>query len=61
MRRRRTEQDLTQEQLAERAGLNPTNVGRVERGHRDPGVGVVVKLADGLGVSVATLFDGVGQ
>jgi transcriptional regulator with XRE-family HTH domain len=61
VRRLRTEQGLTQEQLAELAGLNLTDVGRIERARRDPGVRVVMKLADGLGVPVAKLFDGVGD
>ncbi len=61
VRRLRIERGLTQEQLAERAGLNLTDVGRVERARRDPGVRVVVKLAHGLGVSIATLFEGIGQ
>jgi len=61
VRRLRLELGLTQEELAERAGLNLTDVGRVERARRDPGIRVVVKLADGLGVPVAKLFEGIGH
>ena len=41
---------LTQEQVATRAGLALSDVGRIERGQRDPGVRVLVRIARGLGV-----------
>ena len=47
---------LTQERLAEEAGLHFSDVSRIERGIRDPGVRTVAKLAKGLGVPAATLF-----
>lgn len=36
---------LTQEQVAERSGVHPTEVSRIEAGKRDPQVSTVVKLA----------------
>jgi len=60
VRRIRAERGLTQEQVADAGGLALSDVGRIERGQRDPGVRVLVRLAHGLGVRVIDLFDGVG-
>lgn len=49
--------DLTQEELADRAGLHPNSIGRIERGESNVGVKALFKLARGLGVSPAALFD----
>lgn len=54
-RRLRSERGLTQEQVANAAGLSLSDVGRIERGERDPGVRVLTKLAHGLGVEVEDL------
>jgi transcriptional regulator with XRE-family HTH domain len=45
LRRVRETAGLTQERLAELADLHMTDVGRIERGERDPGVKTVVRLA----------------
>ncbi len=58
LRRLRRERGLTQEQLAERSGLDLASVGRIERAVRDPGVRTVARLAQGLGVRPADLLDG---
>lgn len=50
---------LTQEEVANRAGLALSDVGRIERMQRDPGVVVLAKLARGLGVAPAELLDGI--
>jgi transcriptional regulator with XRE-family HTH domain len=55
----RQERKLTQEALAERAGLNLTDIARIETLRRDPGVKVAAKIAHGLGVPTSKLFDGV--
>lgn len=55
VRRLRSERGLTQEQVANAAGLSLSDVGRIERGERDPGVRVLAKLARGLGVEVEDL------
>lgn len=39
---------MTQEQLAEAAGLHPTFVSNVERGYRVASVATLVRLATGL-------------
>lgn len=52
----RTERGLTQEQVADAGGLALSDVGRIERGQRDPGVRVLVRLGRGLGVGVAELL-----
>ncbi len=51
LRELRTEAGLTQEQLAEMAGVQRDAVARWERGTREPSWGNVVALADALGVS----------
>lgn len=50
---------LSQERLAELSELHMTDVGRIERGERDPGVRTLAKLAQGLGISPGDLFDGI--
>jgi transcriptional regulator with XRE-family HTH domain len=59
LREVRLSQDLSQEKLAHRCGLNMTHVARIERGEREPGVRTVSKLARGLGISAAVLFEGI--
>lgn len=59
LRQARLEQGLSQERLAHRSGLNMTHVARIERSEREPGVRTVSKLAKGLGISAAVLFDGI--
>jgi transcriptional regulator with XRE-family HTH domain len=56
VRELRKQSGLSQEQLAERAGLHWTYVSGVERGLRTPGLDVIGRLAQGLGVSPAELF-----
>jgi transcriptional regulator with XRE-family HTH domain len=50
---------LTQETVAHRAGLALSDVGRIERGQRDPGVRVLVRLARGLDTTAAELLAGI--
>ena len=59
VRRLRTERGLTQERLAEIAGLHMTDIARIETLRRNPGVRVVGKIALGLGVPTSQLFTGV--
>ncbi len=58
-RRRREARELTQEKLAEKAGLDPTYISGIERGLRNPGIKNVAKLAKALGLSTAELCKGV--
>jgi transcriptional regulator with XRE-family HTH domain len=46
----RAEAGLTQERLAERAGMHVTYVGHIERGERNPTWVALGKLSQGLGV-----------
>lgn len=55
VRRFRTEAGLSQEQLAERAATDLTQVGGVERGVRNPSYTTLVRLAAALEVSVGQL------
>jgi transcriptional regulator with XRE-family HTH domain len=55
----RERRGLTQEQLGWAAGLHQTAVTRIESGERKPTLETVLKLAAGLEVPPAELFDGI--
>lgn len=55
----RFEADLTQEELADAAGLHWTYVGQIERGERNLTYLNVLRLARGLGMTPAELLDGI--
>lgn len=57
LRRLREDRELTQEKLAELAGLNYKYVGRIELGKSDPGAYVLVRLAAALQVPIGELFE----
>jgi transcriptional regulator with XRE-family HTH domain len=48
---------LTQEDLAERAGLNPKYISGIERGRENPTLDTLLRLARELGVQPVELFD----
>lgn len=50
VRLERVRQRLTQEELAERAGMHRTFIGQLERGQRGMNVASLGRLARGLGV-----------
>ena len=58
MRSRRERQGLTQEALAERAGLHPTYVAGIERGERNVTLLTLSKVAAGLGTDPGNLTRG---
>jgi len=58
VRKRREARHFTQEVLAERAELDRTYISDIERGTRNPGVKNVARLARALGISPATLMEG---
>jgi transcriptional regulator with XRE-family HTH domain len=60
VKRLRETKGFTQENLAERAGLDRTYLSDIERGTRNPGVKNVVCIAKALGVSASRLMEGVG-
>ena len=55
LRAKRTESALSQEKLAEKAGLSTVFISRVERGIESPSVDSLVKIAKALGVRVCDL------
>lgn len=58
LRRKRERLGLSQEALAEEAGLHRNYVGLLERGQGTPTLAVVAKLAAALGTTMARLVGG---
>jgi transcriptional regulator with XRE-family HTH domain len=58
IRELRVAKGMTQEALAERAGLHPTYIGGVERGERNVGFDNILKLANALHEQPSALFVG---
>jgi transcriptional regulator with XRE-family HTH domain len=61
LREKRDKLGLSQEALANEAGLHRTYVSAVERGRRNPTLVSLSRLAKALGISVSELLVGVGQ
>jgi transcriptional regulator with XRE-family HTH domain len=57
--RLREEKGLTQEQLGWAADLHQTAIARIEAGERKPTLPTIFKLAHGLEVPPAKLFEGI--
>jgi transcriptional regulator with XRE-family HTH domain len=55
---KRAELKISQEQLAEKAGLHRTYVGDIERGERNPSLINIERIAKALGFSLSDLFKG---
>jgi len=55
VRQLRLEAEMSQEQLAEAAGTDLTQVGGVERGVRNPSYTTLLRLAGALGTSVGEI------
>ncbi|WP_439628911.1 helix-turn-helix domain-containing protein [Gemmata sp.] len=55
----REELGVTQYALAKKSGVTAQAISKIEQGDRDPGWSTVVKLAHGLGVSVAEFDESV--
>ena len=56
IRKARRDLDLTQEALADRAGLSAKHVGEIERANKDPRVTTIFKLAEALELPAGKLF-----
>jgi len=56
IRKARRDLDLSQEALADRAGLSSKHVGEIERANKDPRVTTVFKLAKALELPTGELF-----
>jgi transcriptional regulator with XRE-family HTH domain len=59
LRRVRRREDLSQEELARRAGLHRTAIGLLEHGARVPRIDTLIRLADSMVVSPGELLDGI--
>lgn len=57
VRARRLAAELSQEELAARAGLHRTFISMIERGTRNPSLDVIRKLAAGLSTTGTTLVE----
>lgn len=57
VKRARNEAGYTQEAFADRAGIARSYMSDVERGARNPTLGVVDRIAKALGVSPGSLLD----
>jgi transcriptional regulator with XRE-family HTH domain len=53
----RAQRGLSQEQLAERAGISRPYLARLETGRQDPRVSVLLKIARGLRVGLSELIE----
>jgi transcriptional regulator with XRE-family HTH domain len=60
VKKRRYEIGISQEALAERAGLHRTYVADIERGARNVAIENIEKLAAALEISISELFDSYG-
>lgn len=59
IRNYRTQQKLSQEELAEKCSLHPTYIGQVERGEKNATLESICKIAAGLNVSLSVLFENI--
>lgn len=57
LKRWRSERGFTLDALAARAGVSRGMIIQIEQARTNPSVGITVKLADALGVSITTLLD----
>ncbi len=53
----RHKRDLTQEELAEKVGVDRSYMGFIERGERNPTLDKIDKIARALGISIRKLFE----
>lgn len=55
--RARAEQGLTQADIAERTGMNQSEISRIENGTRNVSIKLLQRLADGLGMTLKISFE----
>jgi transcriptional regulator with XRE-family HTH domain len=56
IRKIRTQKELSQEELSDKIGTSPSQIGRIERGVINPTVSTLKVLAEALEVSMQDLF-----
>lgn len=61
VRAERERAGISQEELADRAGLHRTYIGGIERGERNLGLTNICRIAHALGVPPATLLIDIGR
>jgi transcriptional regulator with XRE-family HTH domain len=59
LRAARLRAGLSQEQLADRCDLHPTEISRLERARREPRLGTIVRVARALGIGPDRLLRGI--
>jgi DNA-binding XRE family transcriptional regulator len=59
VKRERVRANLSQEKLAQRAGLHRTEIGLLEQGRRTAGATTILQLAGALSISPGDFFDGI--
>ncbi len=52
----RIEQNLSQKELAEKAGTDQAHISRLESGRYNPSVSYLKRIADGLGMDIKIIF-----
>lgn len=57
----REEADYSQESFADAIGVHRTYMGTLERGRGNPSLEIIAKIARGLGISLAELFEAVDR
>jgi transcriptional regulator with XRE-family HTH domain len=57
VRKARRDRELSQEALADEAGLSAKHVGEIERANKDPRLTTVLKIARALELRAGELFD----
>ena len=50
---------LSQEDFADQAGIDSSYLGKVERGERNPSLGVIARIAKAFGITLAELLSDV--
>ncbi|WP_313515881.1 helix-turn-helix transcriptional regulator [Brevundimonas sp.] len=60
IRARRNERSMSQEALADAAGINRTHMGEVERGKRNISLVALIGIAAALGCSVSSILSDAG-
>jgi len=59
VREERVKQNLSQEELAEKAGVHRTYIGMIERGEKNITLDNIRKLSEALGIKLSNLLHGI--